>query len=444
MFSNRIPILPFMVAGLLTLSSCGGDGGGPSAPVSVASVTVSPGQFTMVLGQNPVQFLVVARDASGNELSNRVVTWSMSNSAVATVSATGVVTAVGAGSVAITATSEGQAGSAALLVVAAPTVTALSSLGVYSVANGINDGGTIVGGEGGSGAVKWTFQSGAWTVVQLPDGLSSTAAAINATGDIVGNRFTSQGGGVPPSSRAVLWPAGGGAVVLGCAAVDSGSDAAVAINSGGTVAGTRNDVSPEIAVVWRPGQCREDLPALVVGKWAEAFGIDDAGNVSGFASDSAGNSAAVRWAFNGTSWNSPETLKDGRYAGAEASNSGGDITGGAIIGTFGGPTHAVLWPSPGNSVRKDLGTLGNAGSEISMGYALNSAREVVGWSYTSSSTHAFIWSATTGMLDLSLFAPDDYTEAHGINNAAADGSRLVIGFRIANSGTRQAVVWRVP
>lgn len=431
----------FMVAGLLTLSSCGGGGGdgGPSAPVSVASVTVSPGQFTMVVGQIPVQFTSVARDASGNELSNRAVAWSANNSAVATVSNTGVVIAVGAGSVAITATSEGQAGSAALLVVAAPTVTALSSLGVYSVANGINDRGTIVGVEAGSGAVKWTLQSGAWTVAQLPDGLSSSAAAINATGDIVGSRSTSVG---TPASRAVLWPAGGGAVVLGCAAVDSGSDFAVAINSGGTVAGTRDDVPPGRAVVWRPGQCREELPALVVGKWAEAHGIDDAGNVYGFASDSAGNSAAVRWAFNGTSWNSPETLKDGRYAGAEASNSGGDITGGACIGTFPGcPTHAVLWPSPGNSVRKDLGTLGGP---ISIGYALNSAREVVGWSQTSSSTHAFIWSATTGMRDLSLFAPDDYTEAHGINNAAADGSRLVIGFSIANSGTRQALVWRVP
>jgi probable HAF family extracellular repeat protein len=431
-----------MVAGLLTLSSCGGDGGGPSAPVPVASLSVSPGKFTMVVGQIPVQFTSVARDASGNELSNRAVAWSTNNSAVATVSNTGVATAVGAGSVAITATSEGQAGSAALLVVAPATVTALPSLGDYSLANGINDGGTIVGvsaGVGVGGAVKWTLQSGAWTIAQLQDGLSSRANAINATGDIVGMRSTSAG---TPASRAVLWPAGGGSVVLGCAAVDSGSDLAVAINSGGTVAGTRNDVSPGTAVVWRRGQCRDNLPALVVGKWAEAHGIDDAGNVYGYASDSAGNSAAVRWAFNGTSWNSPETLKDGRYAGAFASNRGGDIAGGACIGTFPGcSTHAVLWPSPGNSVRTDLGTLGGP---ISIGYALNSATEVVGWSQTSSSTHAFIWSATTGMRDLSLFTPDDYTEAHGINNAQADGSRLVVGFSVANSGTRQALVWRVP
>src|SRR5450759_1754981 len=141
MFSNRIPILPFMVAGLLTLSSCGGGGGdgGPGAPVPVASVTVLPGQLTMFVGQVE-SFTAVARDASGNELANRAVAWSGNNSAVATVSTTGRTTAVTAGSVAMTETSEGQAGSATLGVTPAPIVTALSSLGVYSVANGINDG----------------------------------------------------------------------------------------------------------------------------------------------------------------------------------------------------------------------------------------------------------------------------------------------------------------
>lgn len=125
-----------VVAGLLTLSSCGGGGGdgeGPSAPVSVASVTVSPGQLTMFVGQVQ-QFKAVARDASGNELANRAVAWSTNNSAVATVSSTGVATAVSAGSVAIAATSEGQAGSAAVAVTATVTFSSVAAGGAHTCA----------------------------------------------------------------------------------------------------------------------------------------------------------------------------------------------------------------------------------------------------------------------------------------------------------------------
>ncbi|HYN82580.1 MAG TPA: hypothetical protein VES88_13885 [Gemmatimonadaceae bacterium] len=324
------------------------------------------------------------------------------------------------------------------------TVTALPSLGGAAGANGINDGGTIVGqsidAAGSGNAVKWTLQSGAWTVAQLPDGLYGSAAAINATGNIVGR------GGDP--HRAVLWPAaGGGSVVLGCAAFDFGPDAAVAINSGGTVAGYRRDGSITRAVVWRPGPglCREDLPALVRGMSADARGIDDAGNVSGHAYDAAGKEWAVRWAFNGTSWNPPDTLKAGLYAGAWASNSGGDIAGSACLGTppSGCQAHAVLWPRPGNLVRTDLGTLGG---QVSAAFALNSTNEVVGWSLTSRnrSTHGFIWSTTTGMRGLGPLKGDSRSEAYGVNNAQSNGSRQVVGFSSVNSGTQRAVVWTVP
>jgi uncharacterized protein YjdB len=51
--------------------------------------------------------------------SNRVVTWTTSNSNVATVSSAGLVTAVAVGSVTITATSEGQSGTATISVVPA-------------------------------------------------------------------------------------------------------------------------------------------------------------------------------------------------------------------------------------------------------------------------------------------------------------------------------------
>lgn len=92
-------------------------------PTPVASVSVALSASTTTVGQS-VQATATARDASNNVLSGRVLAWLSSNTAVATVSAAGVVTAVAAGSTQITATSEGITGNAALTVAAAPAPSA--------------------------------------------------------------------------------------------------------------------------------------------------------------------------------------------------------------------------------------------------------------------------------------------------------------------------------
>src|SRR5207245_969735 len=83
--------------------------------VPVASVVVSPATAGVQAGQN-VQLTATTKDASGSVLSGRTVTWASSNAAVATVSGTGLVTGVAAGSAPITATSEGQSGTMPLTV----------------------------------------------------------------------------------------------------------------------------------------------------------------------------------------------------------------------------------------------------------------------------------------------------------------------------------------
>lgn len=83
--------------------------------VPVASVTVSPASKTMNVGDTAT-FSATTKDAQGHVLTGRVITWSSDNTAVATVDSTGLVTAVGAGSANITATSEGQTGSSAVTV----------------------------------------------------------------------------------------------------------------------------------------------------------------------------------------------------------------------------------------------------------------------------------------------------------------------------------------
>jgi hypothetical protein len=70
----------------------------------------------------------VLRDAATNVLSGRAVTWSSSAPSVATVSATGAITAVGVGSANIVATSEGHTGSAPLTVTLAVVAAVVPTL----------------------------------------------------------------------------------------------------------------------------------------------------------------------------------------------------------------------------------------------------------------------------------------------------------------------------
>ena len=84
--------------------------GAPAVPV--ATVTVSPASAAILVG-GKAQLAAAARDSAGNVLIGRVVTWASSAPAVATMSASGLVTGVAAGTATLTATSEGQSGTAA-------------------------------------------------------------------------------------------------------------------------------------------------------------------------------------------------------------------------------------------------------------------------------------------------------------------------------------------
>src|SRR5207244_12023533 len=89
----------------------------------VASVAGSPASASVPVGQT-VQLAATPKDANGNALSGRTVTWASSNGSVGAVNGSGLVTGVVAGSTTITATSEGQSGSSAVTVTAAPVPVA--------------------------------------------------------------------------------------------------------------------------------------------------------------------------------------------------------------------------------------------------------------------------------------------------------------------------------
>ena len=109
-----------LAAGLLVSVACNE----PTSPPVIVSLTVAPSSDTVLVGR-AVQLTATTRDASGNALTGHAVTWTSSNSIVATVSVTGLVTGVSAGGpVTVTATSVGKSGTAAIAVIPAPTVSA--------------------------------------------------------------------------------------------------------------------------------------------------------------------------------------------------------------------------------------------------------------------------------------------------------------------------------
>ena len=82
---------------------CGDGDDDGTGPQVVADVEVSPGTNTIAALGATVQFTAVAKDASGGTITGQTFTWTSSASGVATVNATGLVTAVGNGAATITA-----------------------------------------------------------------------------------------------------------------------------------------------------------------------------------------------------------------------------------------------------------------------------------------------------------------------------------------------------
>src|SRR5690242_18562468 len=89
------------------------------APAPVATVAVSPASASVGVGGTQ-QFTATLKDASGNVLTGRTVTWTSSAVSVATITGNGLVSALLAGTSTITATSEGKSGTASLTVTALP------------------------------------------------------------------------------------------------------------------------------------------------------------------------------------------------------------------------------------------------------------------------------------------------------------------------------------
>ena len=169
---------------------------------AVASVAVTSPSTNLLIGVTDSVALGTAAavgtpmDANGNSLTGRTVTWSSNSTSVATVSSTGVITAVGAGTTNIVATSEGKSGQVTITVSRPATATVTVSAAPANLLVGVLDSlnlGTATltatakdaGGHSLSGrTVAWT--SGTPSVATVSSsgtvkGVAAGSATITAT-----------------------------------------------------------------------------------------------------------------------------------------------------------------------------------------------------------------------------------------------------------------------
>ena len=159
-------------------------------PLPVAAVTVTPPTATIGVGQT-AQYAAITRDAFGNPLGGRTVTWSSSNPAVATVNGTGQATGVAVGAATITATSEGKSGTAAITVVNVPvaSVTVSPATASVQVGQAVQLTATPKDANGNPLAgrtVTWTSSSTAAATVNssgLVTGVAAGSTTITATSE---------------------------------------------------------------------------------------------------------------------------------------------------------------------------------------------------------------------------------------------------------------------
>ena len=118
-----------LAAGSATITASAEGKSGSAAitvqPAPVASVSVAPTAPAVEVGKT-VQLTATVRDANGAVLTGRTVTWQSLNTSVATVSSSGLVSGVAAGSATVRATSESVAGTATVTVTAPPPPTGIA------------------------------------------------------------------------------------------------------------------------------------------------------------------------------------------------------------------------------------------------------------------------------------------------------------------------------
>ncbi|MDH4044221.1 MAG: Ig-like domain-containing protein, partial [Gemmatimonadota bacterium] len=167
------------VAGLLTTTFSA------TAQSAVASVDVTPATATLTAGSTQ-QFTATPRDAGGNPLTGRTVTWNTSDGTVATIDGTGLLAAVAPGTATVTATVEGVNGAASVTVSAVPVASVDVTPPTATIASGTTQQYTATPRDAGGNpltgrTVTWGSSN---TAVATVDGAGLVQGALIGTATI--------------------------------------------------------------------------------------------------------------------------------------------------------------------------------------------------------------------------------------------------------------------
>lgn len=205
-----------------------------------------------------------------------------------------------------------------------------------------------------------------------------------------------------------------------------------------------------LAAIWAGGGLTQ-LSPFTGGQNSQAYGLNDRGQVVGFAENGAADPTCAAsyqiQRFAGAIWDGaqgPVSLSP--LAGDTVSFAFGINDGGQAVGGSGqcsdttlppnnpGAPHAVLWESDGTV--KDLG---NLGGPTNLASAINNRGDVDGAAQLpDGSLHAFLWTKESGMQDLGAL-PGDFVSVAPCCRTIND-SRQITGFSIGGYGPR-AFLW---
>lgn len=254
---------------LATVAACSDSSTAPDRPVS--AVTITPGSASLLTG-NTVR--LSAKVTGG--YANPVVTWSSSNPSLATVTDSGVVSAIGAGSVTISATSGGVSGTAALTISAGSISVAPSAVSLVVGQSQLLGATLVVGGT--RPTVVWTSSNaniaavndsgrvtargaGTATITAVAGTLTATATVSVTAGAVDRISVCDKGNTATCSDRATLGGIGASVVARATAYnafngdITSSCTFAWAPNSNGvvSVAFVAGDASKRDALITRTG-----------------------------------------------------------------------------------------------------------------------------------------------------------------------------------------------
>ena len=209
------------------------------------------------------------------------------------------------------------------------------------------------------------------------------------------------------------------------------------LNSSGQVTGGGRDLQGSFSQTFEPYRWIPGGTAVrITGCCDSRVGndINDAGTVVGNAQTNA-NDGGRGFVATGTTAVHLPLLPGGDVrvtASAVAINNAGQIAGSSPFTSPSVLYHAVLW-SP-SLVPQDLGTLGGSNSHA---YDVNASGQVIGWSQLAgdASSSFFLWSASTGMVDLRTINPA-ITDVVEINDAGQS-----IGTFVAPNGQSHAFLY---